>query len=91
MKAFERFFEDDLIGVRFAINVFIGTANPINSSDYNPNNAAVTATGNTYTSTTGSTANRGTAWVPTSVSGYTYTLDPTSGVEAAVRAGARPQ
>ena len=26
MKAFERFFEDDLIGVRFAINVFIGTA-----------------------------------------------------------------
>jgi len=77
--------------VRLENNVFIGTANPINSSDYNPNNAAVTATGNTYTSTTGSTANRGTAWVPTSVSGYTYTLDPTSGVEAAVRAGARPQ
>ncbi len=25
MKAFERFFEDDLLGVRFAINVFIGT------------------------------------------------------------------
>jgi hypothetical protein len=25
MKVFERFFEDDLLGVRFAINVFIGT------------------------------------------------------------------
>src|SRR5271163_2761351 len=25
MKAFERFLEDDLVGVRFALNVFIGT------------------------------------------------------------------
>ncbi len=25
MKAFERFFEDDLVGVRFALNVFVGT------------------------------------------------------------------
>jgi uncharacterized membrane protein YccC len=26
MKPFERFFEDDLVGVRFALNVFIGTS-----------------------------------------------------------------
>ncbi len=77
--------------VRLENNVFIGVANPINSSDYNPNNAAVTSSGNTYTSTTGSTANRGTAWTPSSIAGYTYMLEPTSGVEAAVRAGARPQ
>ena len=25
MKVFERFLEDDLVGVRFALNVFIGT------------------------------------------------------------------
>jgi pectate lyase len=77
--------------VRLENNVFIGVANPINSSDYNPNNAAVTATGNSYSGTSGSMANRGTAWTTSSVSGYTYTLDETSTVEAAVRAGARPQ
>jgi pectate lyase len=77
--------------VRLENNVFIGVANPINSSDYNPNNAAVTSTGNVYTSTSGSTANRGTAWLPSSISGYQYTLDPANTVEAAVRAGARPQ
>jgi pectate lyase len=77
--------------VRLENNVFIGVENPINSSDYNPNNAAVTSAGNVYTSTTGSTANRGTAWLPSSVTGYTYTLDAANTVETAVRAGARPQ
>lgn len=77
--------------VRLENNVFIGVDNPINSSDYNPNNAAVTSTGNVYTTTTGSSANRGTAWLPSSVTGYTYTLDAANTVEAAVRAGARPQ
>jgi pectate lyase len=77
--------------VRLENNVFIGVENPINSSDYNPNNAAVTSSGNVYTGTSGSTANRGTAWVPSSVSGYTYTLDAANTVDAAVRAGARPQ
>ena len=77
--------------VRLENNVFNGVQNPINSSDYNPNNAAVTSTGNVYTGTSGSTANRGTAWVPSSVSGYTYTLDAANTVDAAVRAGARPQ
>jgi pectate lyase len=77
--------------VRLENNVFIGVTNPINSSDYNPNSAAVTSSGNVYTSTSGSTANRGTAWTPSSIAGYMYTLEPASGVEAAVRAGARPQ
>jgi pectate lyase len=76
--------------VRMENNVFIGVRNPINSTDYNPHDGAVTATGNVYTTTTGSTANRGTAWVPSSITGYMYTLEAASGVEAAVRAGARP-
>jgi pectate lyase len=77
--------------VRLENNVFIGVENPINSSDYNPNNATVTSSGNSYSGTSGSNANRGTAWTPSSIAGYTYTLDETSTVEAAVRAGARPQ
>ncbi len=77
--------------VRLENNVFIGVDNPINSSDYNPNNATVTSTGNSYSGTSGSMADRGTAWSPSSVAGYTYTLDATNTVDAAVRAGARPQ
>jgi pectate lyase len=77
--------------VRLENNVFIGVTNPINSTDYNPGSAAVTSSGNDYQSTSGSTANRGTAWTPSSVSGYTYTLDATNTVEAAVRDGAGPE
>lgn len=77
--------------VRLENNVFIGVTNPINSSDYNPGSATVTSTGNQYSSTSGSNADRGTAWTPNSVSGYTYTLEATNTVEAAVRNGAGPE
>jgi pectate lyase len=77
--------------IRMENNVFIGVTNPINSTDYNPGSGAVTATGTVTMSTTGSSANRGTAWTPTSITGYTYTLEPTSGLETAIRNGARPQ
>jgi pectate lyase len=77
--------------IRMENNVFIGVDNPINTTDYNPGSGSVSQTGNVYASTSGSTATRGTAWTPSSITGYTYTLEPTSGLETAVRNGARPQ
>jgi pectate lyase len=77
--------------IRMENNIFIGVANPINSTDYNPGSGSVTATGTLTMSTSGSTANRGTAWTPASIAGYTYMLEPTSGLETAIRNGARPQ
>ena|GEM_PF-895213 len=72
--------------VRLENNVFVGLANPI---DLGNSNAAsiLQSIGNVFTNCTGSTAGVGTAFVPT----YPYTLDATSGLQAAVQSSAGPQ
>jgi pectate lyase len=77
--------------IRMDNNVFIGVANPINTTDYNPGSGSVSQTGNVYTSTSGSTSTRGTAWTTSSVAGYAYTIEATSGLEMAIRNGAGPE
>ena len=69
-------------------NVFIGVANPIKS--YSTDGTGVIhSSGNVYQSTTGSSADVGSGAVFTPP--YTVTVDPTSGLEAAIRSGAGPQ
>ena len=75
------------VSIRADNNVFIGVADPIKSYSTD-GTGMIKSTGNVYTNTTGSSADVGTGTVFTP--GYTVTLDPTSGLEAAIRAGAGP-
>jgi pectate lyase len=69
-------------------NAFVGVKNPIDSADYSNTASIVVSKGNVYTSTSGATTNKGSAaFTPP----YPYTLDATSGLQAAVMAGAGPQ
>jgi pectate lyase len=65
-------------------NAFIGVSDPI---DLTYGDGAATLRGNLFTSVSGNTSGRGTAFTPP----YAYTLDAASSVEAAVRAGAGPR
>ncbi len=69
-------------------NVFIGVANPIKS--YSTDGTGVIKSNNdVYTNTSGNSSDVGTGTVFTPP--YSATLDPTSGLEAAIRAGAGPK
>ncbi len=70
-------------------NVFIGVADPLETSSYSNGSSIAHATGNIYTSTSGMTADLrgGSVFMPP----YTVTLDAASTVEAAVRVGAGPK
>jgi pectate lyase len=72
--------------IRVENNVFIGMANPIDLS--NDNSASIVQLiGNVFTSCTGGqTGVGGNAFTPS----YAYTLDATSGLQAAVQSGAGP-
>ena len=70
-------------------NVFIGVADPLETSGYSNGSSVAHAEGNVYTNTSGMTADLrgGSVFTPP----YTVTLDPASGVEAHVRANAGPR
>jgi pectate lyase len=73
--------------IRSENNVFIGVQNPI--KDYRTNNVGlIRSSGNDYSRASGTTDDIGSGTVFTP--GYSTSLDPTSSVEAAVRAGAGP-
>ncbi len=65
-------------------NVFSGVSDPL---DLSYGDGVATVRGNLFTSVSGNTSGRGTAFTPP----YAYTLDAASTVEAAVRAGAGPR
>jgi pectate lyase len=64
-------------------NVYIGVNNPLQVA----NNGNMRSVGNVFTMTTGTQSAMGTGFTPT----YTYMADPTSGLEAAIRAGVGPK
>ena len=65
-----------------------GVADPIDTSDYSSSASIAVSRGDIYTSTSGQTANKGSAvFTP----GYTYTLDAASSVQAEVQSGAGPK
>lgn len=69
-------------------NVLNGVSDPIESSSYSNGASIVVSRENVYTSTSGTTANKGTAvFTPP----YTYAADATSGLQAAVQAAAGPK
>lgn len=73
--------------IRSENNVFIGVANPM--KDYATDGSGlVRSSGNVYTGTTGNKDDIGTGTVFSP--DYSYSLDPTSGLEAAIEAGAGP-
>jgi pectate lyase len=74
--------------VRLENNVFIGVANPINTTSYSDAASVAASFGNVYTSTTGTHAdlNAASVFVPP----YEYVPDAASAVDAAVRNGAGP-
>jgi len=74
--------------IRSENNVFIGVNNPI--KDYSTDGSGlIRSSGNDYSRASGTTDDLGSGTVFTP--GYSVSLDPTSSVEAAVRAGAGPQ
>jgi pectate lyase len=76
------------VSIRAENNVFIGVNDPIKSYSTD-GTGVIKSTGNVYTNTMGSSADVGTGSVFTP--SYSVTLDPTSGLEAAIRAGAGPR
>jgi pectate lyase len=76
------------VSIRADNNVFIGVADPIKSYSTD-GTGVIESNGNVYTNTTGSSADVGSGTVFTPP--YTATIDPTSGLEAAIRAGAGPK
>jgi pectate lyase len=68
-------------------SVYSGVAGPLQITQTGVMNASKTgANANIFTNTTGNTTATGTVFTPM----YTYTVDPASGVQAAVMAGAGP-
>jgi pectate lyase len=64
-------------------NIYIGVNSPLQTSG----NGNMRSVGNVFTMTMGNTSASGTGFTPT----YVYTADPTSGLEAAIRAGVGPK
>ena len=74
--------------IRDENNVFIGVKNPIDTGSYSNSASILQSIGDLDQMTTGTTQGiGGAAFTPS----YAYTLDPASGVEAAVKGGAGPQ
>jgi pectate lyase len=74
--------------VRNENNVFIDVRTPVNTTSFVDAASTVTSVGNIYTNTSGQgVTDIGTAFTPP----YSYTPEPASSVEAAVRSGAGPQ
>jgi pectate lyase len=63
-------------------NIYIGVTSPLETAA----NGSMRAVGNVFTMTNGNTTANGTGFTPM----YTYTADPTSGLEAAIRSGVGP-
>jgi pectate lyase len=73
--------------IRTENNVFIGVATPINTTSYSDSTSAIASTGNVYMGTSGTAPadlKASSVFTPS----YSYTPDATSGLEAAIRAGA---
>jgi Pectate lyase len=73
-------------------NVFVGVKTPIDTTGYSDATSAIRSTGNVYTGTSGAAPadlRASSVFDPASV--YTYTLDDTSGLQAAIESGAGPK
>ncbi len=73
-------------------NVFVGVKTPINTTGYSDATSATSSTGNLYSGTSGaSPADLNASSVFDPASSYAYTLDETSGLQAAIESGAGPK
>jgi len=73
-------------------NVFVGVKTPIDTTGYSDATSAIRSTGNVYTGTSGAApADLKATSVFDPASSYTYTLDDTSGLQAAIESGAGPK
>jgi len=73
-------------------NVFVGVKTPIDTTGYSDSTSASRSTGNLYSGTTGNApADLQASSVFDPASLYTYTLDDTSGLQAAIESGAGPK
>ena len=73
-------------------NVFVGVKTPIDTTGYSDSTSAIRSTGNVYTGTLGDAPadlKASSVFDPASV--YTYTLDDTGGLQAAIESGAGPK
>ena len=71
-------------------NVFVGVKTPIDTADYSDTISAVRSTGNVYPAGfTAADLQASSVFDPASL--YTYTLDDTSGLQAAIQSGAGPK
>ena len=73
-------------------NVFVGVKTPIDTTGYSDSTSAIRSTGNVYTGTLGDAPadlQASSVFDPASV--YTYTLDDTGGLQAAIESGAGPK
>jgi pectate lyase len=72
-------------------NVFVGVKTPIDTTGYSDASSAIRSTGNVYSGTTGNAPadlKASSVFDPASV--YSYTLDDTAGLQAAIESGAGP-
>ncbi len=73
-------------------NVFVGVKTPINTTSYSDGSSAIRSSGNLYSGTSGAApADLQASSVFNPASSYTYTLDDTSGLQAAIESGAGPK
>jgi len=73
-------------------NVFVGVKTPIDTTGYSDATSAARSTGNLYSGTSGDApADLKASSVFDPAASYTYTLDDTSGLQAAIEAGAGPK
>jgi pectate lyase len=73
-------------------NVFVGVKTPIDTTGYSDSTSAIRSTGNVYTGTLGDAPadlRASSVFDPASV--YTYALDDTGGLQAAIESGAGPR
>ena len=78
--------------LRTESNVFMGVKTPLDTTSYSDATSAVRSTGNVYSGTSGASPadlNGSSVFDPASM--YTYTLDDTSGLQAAIESGAGPK
>ena len=71
-------------------NVFVGVKTPIDTTDYSDATSAIRSTGNVYPAGD-SAADLNASSVFDPGSSYTYTLDDTAGLQAAIESGAGPK
>jgi len=71
-------------------NVFVGVKTPIDTADYSDATSAIRSTGNAYPAGAAPTdLNASSVFDP--ASSYTYTVDDTAGLQAAIESGAGPK